>query len=325
MPLITEIEQETNMTHSDESAVEVQPMPSKSPSNNDQSSSDSINNSNSTEPVNTISLAQNDLLALPVTAINRLWLFLPTVAVAVIATLLTLRIVDPLKSHPTIPRTVPCPSEPSLYPYFGNSTRDVELTEAWSILTEKPSDCLAEDICGTMANQKRIFYDDFAVPQSMGGDVASHPKLLIRAGGQMRSRIRITTEPVNTNNTITHDSDPRAITVKYSVMYDARENDYIEHHTVDDEETKMIWLNSGGTGEGRYNFQRHGDPYSKRASWCAYANIKVAIPEYDLNDGKARFRMFIAATKPHIVVDDSARPYINSINVVEPLQRLITE
>ncbi|KAI8867338.1 hypothetical protein GQ42DRAFT_158002 [Ramicandelaber brevisporus] len=310
------------MTHSDESATEVQPVLSKLPSNNGQSVSDSIN-SNSAEPVNAISLAEIDLLSLSIAVVNRLWLLLPSVAVAVIATLLTLHIVGRFKSHPTIPRTVPCPSEPSLYPYFGGSTLDLNLTEAWSILTEKPSDCLAEDLSSSMPAKKGNFYDDFAVPQSMGGQVISHPKLLIRAGGQMRSNIRITTEPVDTTKGTSYNNDLRAIYVEYSVAHNSTDSSYyIEHHTVDDEETKMIWLNSGGTGEGRYNFQRYGENYSKGESSCAYANITVAIPEYDLNYGKARFRMFIAATKPNIVIDDSARPYIDSINVVEPLQRL---
>ncbi|KAI8870307.1 hypothetical protein GQ42DRAFT_17183 [Ramicandelaber brevisporus] len=322
MPLITEIEQETNMTHSDESATEFQPVMSKSPSNNDQSVSNSIN-SNSVEPVDTISLAQNDLLSLPIAVINRLLSLLPSVAVAVIATLLTLHIIGPLKSHPTIPRTVPCPSEPSLYPYFGGSDMDVKRTEAWSILTEKPSGCLGEDLYSSKPAATVIVYDDFVVPQSTGGDVVSHPKLLIRAGGQMRSHIRIITQSVNTTNTTSHSNDPRAITVEYSVMYDGVEvTNYIEHHTVNDYDTKMIWLNSGSTGKERYNFQHHGDAYSKGVPSCAYANIAVIIPEYDLNDGKAHFRMFIAATRPNIVVDESARPYIESLNVVEPLQRL---
>ncbi|KAI8873308.1 hypothetical protein GQ42DRAFT_152867 [Ramicandelaber brevisporus] len=311
------------MTHSDESAAEVRPMLSKSPRNNDQSVSDNGTNSDSAEPVDAISLAQNDLLSLPIAVVNRLWPLLSSVAVAVIATLLTLHIIGRFKSHSTIPRTAPCPSEPSLYPYFGGSTLDVNLTEAWSILTEKPSSCLAEDPYTSMPAKQRFFYDDFAVPQSMGGHVISHPKLLIRAGGQMRSNIRITTEPVDTTKGTSYNNDLRAIYVEYSVAHNSTDSSYfIEHHTVDDEETKMIWLNSGGTGEGRYNFQRYGEHYSKGVPSCAYANITVAIPEYDLKYGKAHFRMFIAATKPNIVVDESARPYIDSINVVEPLQRL---
>ncbi|KAI8869693.1 hypothetical protein GQ42DRAFT_163244 [Ramicandelaber brevisporus] len=186
-------------------------------------------------------------------------------------------------------------------------------TQAWSILTEQPALCLASDQSSRVMNPEDFITGTQMVPllqsSTSPNPLLSH--LAIRAGGQMRSNIVFKTTPVISDYA----------TIEYSIAHsDTDKVSFVHHKAAAPSESRrgehLFWLDAGS----KENFSRRGW-YSREKLACAYANITVTIPEH-IREG---VKVFVAATKPNVVVEKSAEQFIGSIRVIEPIQRKLSD
>ncbi|KAI8869692.1 hypothetical protein GQ42DRAFT_163243 [Ramicandelaber brevisporus] len=188
--------------------------------------------------------------------------------------------------------------------------------QAWSILSEQPSYCLSADHSNSvMKPEDFITGTQYVTARRSSATYSSLSQLTIRAGGQMRSNIVFKAVPSYNNN---------FATIEYSVAHNGshptHSSSFIQYKAVEPTgyygEDHLFWLNAGS--EERH--QRRGW-YHTRNVGCAYANITVTIP----SRVSSMVKVFVAATKPNIVIEESAQDLIKSIRVIEPIQRKLSE
>ncbi|KAI8865915.1 hypothetical protein GQ42DRAFT_165824 [Ramicandelaber brevisporus] len=194
---------------------------------------------------------------------------------------------------------------------WGNMAYPIRLTEAWSVLSEQPAHCLATDQSHAMPKHNLITNRRvYPMQRAHYNRKIYIPGLYIRAGGQMRSNI-----------VVQEADDIDSVIVEYSVAHNGTSASFIQERTDLPRysyNSPLIWLNAGDSTYYQWKSPYPGYPV---APSCAYANITITLPT-DLAGGG---RLFVAATRANIEIDDSAKSHFRAIRVVEPIEKQLSD
>ncbi|KAI8871295.1 hypothetical protein GQ42DRAFT_154597 [Ramicandelaber brevisporus] len=231
--------------------------------------------------------------------------------IALLSVLVTLGIFAFIAYGIVLPRFWARPDVSHLNAVWNRMDYAIRDTEAWSVLSEQPAHCLAADQSHAMPKQNFITRREVhPTGRHIYGHEIHAPDLYIRAGGQMRSNIVVQT-----------DSAIDRIIIEYSVAHNGTDSSFIQDRTKVSPYgygNPVVWLNAG---DSTYYQWKSSYPRYPAAPSCAYTNITITMP----TNLRKNSRLFIAATRPNIEMDDSVKSRFRAIRVVEPIEKQLSD